>query len=142
MPLTIMRRLKSRNALNWPGLIILDPTAPMRAAIWAQELYESKLRMNPVNALRSMFLASFRRKMELTGHEIEVQAAVRFYGSDEVNHRWREARALKSSYDEFRGMTVSEIVRQLRARKRAAQRFVNRHSEEIGRMVRSKGGRT
>lgn len=74
LPITILKRLKGANGRNWPGYVQIDPGAPMRAAVWAQEAWESRHKLNPVNLLRSRLSLRHRRRMEIMGHEVEVQA--------------------------------------------------------------------
>jgi len=91
---TFRHRLENANGRNWPGLIVIDPAAEMRAAVWAQEAFEANWKLNPWNLLRRTFTARGREEMEVMGHEIEVQTAVLLYGVDGLEYRSKEARVL------------------------------------------------
>ena len=130
MPLTLTRRLRGRNARNWPGLVIMDPRAPLPAAVWAQECYEAGLKLNPVNLIRVAFSKAFRREMEIMGHEIETQAAVRIYGRVEAAYRRKEARVL-TRHPEFKGWGAGKIERAMRAKSCAADKWVARNIDAI-----------
>ena len=75
IPITLTRSLRGANGRNWPGLVLLDPDAPLRAAVWAQEAYEARYKLNPINLIRVRLSKRARREMELMGHEIEAHAA-------------------------------------------------------------------
>lgn len=130
MPLTFTRRLKRGNARNWPGVIVMDPEAPLPAAVWAQECYEAEHKLNPVNLFRAALSNGARRDMEIMGHEIEVQAAVRVYGKDEAAYRADEARAL-TKYGEFKGWSREKITAAMEGRSEAAARWVKRNIRQI-----------
>jgi hypothetical protein len=36
MTFTIEYPLKSANGRNWPGIVVIHPDAPFKAAVWAQ----------------------------------------------------------------------------------------------------------
>ena len=97
-PIVIEKNLNGRNARNWPGVVLIDPDAHEPAAVAAQELYESRHKMNPVNLLRRTFDDDHRRDMEIMGHEVEVQASVLIYGADEASRRAREAASMQRGY--------------------------------------------
>ena len=119
------------NARNWPGLIKIRPDLKYLGAVWAQEAYEAMLKMAPWNMILHIFSASFRRSMELMGHEIEVQAALRFYEADSEKYRWSEAYALVHGYDDFSGYTEEKVERELRKRSKQAVRWVDDYADDI-----------
>ena len=130
MPLTFTRRLKRGNARNWPGVIVIDPRAPCPAAVWAQECYEAEHKLNPMNLLRVAFSKRARREMELMGHEIETQVAVRVYGKPRLIYRAKEAKAL-TKYPEFKGWSQERIHAEMKAKSVKARRWVERNIERI-----------
>lgn len=110
LPIIIRRRIDGANGTNWPGVVILDPDAPMPAATLAQEVWESRWKLNPANLLRRLTSDNTRRRMEIMGHEVEVQAAVLIYEADTDAIRSREARAMLAGYDGlFRGWTLDRL---------------------------------
>ena len=114
MTFTIEYPLKSANGRNWPGIVVIHPDAPFKAAVVAQEFYEARAKLNPLTFLRTRLSKAARRDMEITGHEVEVQAAVEFYGVDESVYRAREAAQMQRGYDGlFRGMTAQQIEAQV-----------------------------
>lgn len=108
---TFIRRLDGAHGRNWPGVVILNPDAPLPAATWAQEAWEAEYKLNPINLIRTRLSRSARRAMEITSHEIEVQAAHAVYGRDRAQYRLAEARAMQRGYDGlFGGMTPEDIA--------------------------------
>ncbi|MGR3593052.1 MAG: hypothetical protein ACU0B9_07055 [Limimaricola soesokkakensis] len=140
MPLTFTRPLKRGNARNWPGVIVMDPDAPLPAAVWAQECYEAEWKLNPVNMLSVAFSRSARREMEIMGHEIEVQVAVRLYGRRAGIYRTEEARAL-TAYPEFKGWTQARIEAAMIGKRGEAARWVEQNLETIRRHLEPKRAR-
>ena len=121
------RDLDGRNAYNKPGIVFIDPDAPLRAAVWAQEDYEARYKLDPVRWATIRTNRRERQLMELRSHEIEVQAAALVYGADPVAYRQREAQLMRQGYDGlFSNKTEAEIVGEmegftLRARKWVAE---------------------
>ncbi|MGR3463611.1 hypothetical protein [Limimaricola sp.] len=130
MPLTFTRRLKRGNARNWPGVIVIDPRAPCPAAVWAQECYEAEHKLDPINLLRVAFSKRARREMEIMGHEIETQVAVRIYGKPRLIYRAKEAKAL-TKYPEFKGWSQERILAAMRAESGRARQWVSRNMGRI-----------
>jgi hypothetical protein len=128
-PFTIFRKIEG-NGRNWPGFIIMDPDAPLPAAVWAQEYYEAQMKLNPWNLLRVATSKSARRKMELMGHEIETQVAVRIYRKNEDHYRSKEADALLG-YSEFKGVPKWKIILGMIANKSEANKFINKNMDKI-----------
>lgn len=73
-----------------------------------------------------------KRAMELWGHEVEVQAAVSYYGADEARKRRSEARSMVA-HDGYRfgDWTVSEVVEGMKGRRKAARRWVGDHEADL-----------
>ena len=70
--------------------------------------------------------------MEITGHEIEVQAAVEFYGVDEGVYRAREVAQMHRGYDGlFKHMTAAQIEARMLDRKAEALHFVSANRSKI-----------
>ena len=128
LPIIITRRLSGRNARNWPGLVILGKGIRYPAAVCAQEVYESRWKLNPVNMLRHNFSEAARREMEIMGHEIEVQAAARIYGAAEGAYRTKEAAAMIRGYDGlFQGFSAGGLEAAMAAKADQARRWVSRN---------------
>lgn len=134
LPIVIQRPLSGANGRNWPGLVILNPNAPHRAAVAAQEIWEARHKLNPLNLFRRLTSKSHRRKMEYAGHEIEVTVSARLYGQPEAQARRREAEAMARGYDGlFRGMTIAQLEAEMQARSAAARAWVAKHIRDISR---------
>lgn len=128
LPIIITRRLTGRNARNWPGLVILGKGIRYPAAVCAQEVYESRWKLNPVNLLRRAVSKSARRDMEIMGHEIEVQSAARIYGAAEGAYRAKEAAAMIRGYDGlFKGFSAGGLEAAMAAKADQARRWVSRN---------------
>ena len=132
MTITIEYPLKSANGRNWPGIVVIHPDAPFKAAVWAQEFYEARAKLNPLTFLRTRLSKAALRDMEITGHEIEVQAAVNFYDADECIYRAHEAARMQRGYDGlFRGMTLAQIEARMLDRKAEALHLVSANRSKI-----------
>lgn len=129
--LTFEKKFENKNAENKPGRIWMDPRANPYGAIWAQEAYEATEKLNPFKALIFLFSKNFRRNLEVMGHEIEVQAAVKFYMKDEDDYRKREAYVMAHYYDEFSGHSEEVIIREMIKVSRDARKWVNKHEDQI-----------
>ena len=134
IPITLTRSLRGANGRNWPGLVLLDPDAPLRAAVWAQEAYEARHKLNPLNLIRVRFSKRARREMEIMSHEIEAHAAAVFYARSLAAYRRAEAAAMRAGYDGlFASMPTAAIVEAMAARGTEAARWVRRNREKIER---------
>jgi hypothetical protein len=111
--ITLSKKLNGANGRNWPGIVIIDPAAEMRAAVWAQEMYEATWKLNPWNLLRRTFTARGREEMEIMGHEVEVQAAVLLYGVDAIEYRSLEVWALSHYKGLWRSIPVQDRPRHI-----------------------------
>ena len=120
--------LDGRNAKNNAFRVVIDPDVPFRAAVLAQELYEAEAKRDPVRAIEVRLDSSAERKLEITGHEVEVQAAALIYGQDEAAYRAKEAASMHRGYGGlFRDMPVAEIIAAMEARKPTARQWVERN---------------
>ena len=136
MTFTIEYPLKSANGRNWPGIVVIHPDAPFKAAVVAQEYYEARAKLNPLTLLRTRLSKSARRDMEITGHEIEVQAAVAFYDADEGAYRAREVAQMHRGYDGlFKHMTAAQIEARMLDERETARRFVSANRSKIAAQV-------
>ena len=134
IPITLTRSLRGANGRNWPGLVLLDPDAPLRAAVWAQEAYEARYKLNPINLIRVRFSNRARREMEIMSHEIEAHAAAVVYARSLAAHRWAEAKAMRDGYDGlFAGIPAVAIVEAMTARRTEAARWVRRNRKFLER---------
>lgn len=125
-PYTVERELDGVNAKNYPGVVVIDPDTEFRAAVWAQEYYEAKRKGHPFGLALVRLDTSEQRDMELIGHEIETQVAVRLYQQDEAEYRRREARALKNAYgDLFKKSDVDDVQAQMLGRREYAVEWVD-----------------
>lgn len=129
-------KLGGANARNWPGYVQVKRNVPNRAAVVAQEAWESMHKMDPINLMFRVFLRSKkdRRKFEYMGHECEVQAAVLIYGHNVNHYRTAEAMALHRGYDGlFAHMTVEQIAAEMRARSEKAKAWVRANLHHLRR---------
>lgn len=137
LPITRERQLKGRNAYNQGGYVVMDPDAKPYAAIWAQECYEAMYKLNPINALKVRFSDSARRKMEITGHEIEVQVAGWLYGEKITEYRKEEAQRMINGYNGlFKGYTVASLVQRMMVRMYSAEKWISKNMEKIKRRMK------
>lgn len=127
---------ENTNAKNWPGFVLMTRRLPYSAAIWAQEAYEATLKLNPIVFLRMLFDSkNMRQYMEIRGHEIEVQAAIKFYGASEYSYRNSEVQALKRYYPEFKDRSLDWIENEMYAVSDWAKDWVENHSKQIEKYV-------
>lgn len=134
LPITILKRLSGANGRNWPGYVQLDPDAPLRAAVWAQEAWESMYKMNPMNLLRVRLSRKYRRRMEIMGHEVEVQAAAMVYGISASKYRMDESGSMKNGYNGlFDSMSRTQLIAAMEAVAPDAARWVRRNRGRIER---------
>jgi hypothetical protein len=133
LPIVKWKRPGSANGRNWPGTYVeVDPNHSHKRSVLAQEMYESGYKLNPINLVRTRISRSDQRKMELMGHEVEVQAAVAFYGVNEADHRLNEARAMYAGYEGlFKDMPSDEIVGEMEQRAGKARKWVEDHLDGI-----------
>lgn len=145
IPATTIVDLEGRNATNNIFRIKIDPDTPYPAAVWTQERYESRYKLgsliHPLRLFRRLFKTEeFKRELELMGHEIEVQAAVVFYGALEIDYRLREAQGMKrhGSYH-FETWSTSDIFGAMQRWKPEAIRWVRDHQDLIRDMKKKLG---
>lgn len=131
LPITFFKKNTEYNGRNWPGVVIMRKNHPQGAAIWAQEAYEARYKLNPINFIKSR-TSSGCRKMEILSHEIETQAAVILYGVNENEYRNKEARTLSTKYKHaFDGMTQENIIIEMLAVSAKAKRWVEKNIDDI-----------
>lgn len=119
------------NARNWPGLIKIRPDLVLFAAVWAQESYESLWKLNPFNLISLLLGKKARRKMEVMGHEIEVQVATQFYDIHEDEYRTQEAQVMARHYPEFHPLSVGAVKSLMLEQSDKAKRWVDKHRGRI-----------
>ena len=137
LPITREKQLKGRNAYNRGGYVVMDPDAKPYAAIWAQECYEAMYKLNPINALKVRFSDKARRKMEIMGHEIEVQVAGWLYGLNKDEYRKEEVQRMINGYRGlFGGYTVASLVQMLEARSYSANKWISENKQKIKKMMK------
>ena len=133
---TKLVKIAGANGRNWPGVIHLNPNAPYRAAVWAQEAYEAVHKLNPFNLLRTRLSKRHKQRMEIMGHEIEVQAVRIVYALNINSVRQREAISMKRGYDGlFADMTKDQIEQLMLANQDAANRWVRKNLNQIKKWV-------
>lgn len=118
------------NALNNRRRVIINPTIQYPAAVLAQECFESRWKWWPWNLVWRRLFDAGRRRMEIRGHESEVQAVDILYGEDMGQWRDRKARIMKRSYDGiFDDYSVEELKREMRKYSKRQRKFVLKHYE-------------
>lgn len=126
------------NGRNWPGLVLVRKDHPFRAAVAGQEAWESMHKSDPVKLFFRVFKRNDndKREFEYMGHEVEVQAAVLFYGVNGREYRMKEAASMRKGYDGlFEHMTVVQISDQLRQRSGKASRWLNEYRPQLQKVV-------
>ena len=132
LPRIYHRKLDGANGRNNAFRVIMDPDAMWWRAVLAQEIWESNHKrgalVRPWRLFRMLFRRrEFKQELELMGHEIEVQAARRFYDADPKHHRKTEAEGMRRHYPQFRGWSAEQIEREMRKRTDDAVRWLNDH---------------
>lgn len=107
-PIVRWGKLDGANGRNWPLFVYMDKRANYPLAVLAQEIYESNYKLNPIKLLKTRW-GEGARDLELRGHEVEVQAAVRLYDVPEIAYRRLEASAMAAYYPQFDDMTSEDI---------------------------------
>lgn len=134
LPIIFERRIRGANGRNWPGVVVMHPDAPLPAAVLAQEWWEAMHKLNPLNALRVAFSSHARRRMELTSHEVEVQAAAIIYGKDRHDYRVAEVDRMKRGYDGlFDAVTRAQMRAAMEAMSDEARRWVRQKVDKLER---------
>lgn len=131
IPIIIRRPLTGANGRNWPGVVILNPDAQLPAAVLAQEWWEAVWKLNPLNLILR-FLPRYRRRMEVMGHEVEVQAAALIYGLDATAYRQAEAARMQRGYAGlFDGWPTMRIEAEMRRNSHRATRWVAKRRRKL-----------
>lgn len=132
LPVMKMKRPShGANASNSMWRIEIDPKLESFHAVLAQELFEFGWKWKWGRGFATPFSKSLQRKMEVRGHEVEVQWKAMWDSLDDdqvVEYRWAEARAL-SRYKAFKGLSVDTIYdMMLEVIPEANKWVVNNHS--------------
>jgi hypothetical protein len=128
-PFIFQRKLKHANGTNNALWIVMDPDAANYDCVLAQEVYECLFRKNPVNMFYVEFTRRGQRKMEIRGHEVEVQtyAILNKKTPKQVEqYRATEAHGMSNHYDCFKGMSVNEIITQMESESARCKTWVER----------------
>ncbi|MFV0383862.1 hypothetical protein [Paracoccus sp. (in: a-proteobacteria)] len=134
-PLIFLRPLRGAHGRNWPGIAVIDPDAPHREAVAAQEIWEAGHKMNPVNLIPVLISRKARRRMEIMGHEVEVQAAALILGRDQTRYRAAEIAAMKRGYGGlFDAMSNRDLRMAMAARSAEARKWVRTNRARLMRM--------
>lgn len=155
LPVTIWRdSVGGGNAKNLPGFIRMRRGLDYPGAVWAQELYEARLRwlFLPFDVPLVLIgravprLAFYERRYELMGHAIEIEAEAMLRrkspgarGRDFPSLVHREARAL-TRYRAFKGWSADRIEKALRKRESAAWEWASLRSNKIFRVQHERAG--
>lgn len=133
-PIVIERPLVGKNGTNWPGLVILNPDAPLPAAVLAQEWREAMYKLNPVNLIATRLSKRALRRMEVMGHATEIAAEVLIYGRDEGKAMDREIEAMRRGYGGlFADVPVVPLKYALTAAQPDARRWVKARRKRLER---------
>lgn len=116
------------NASNNAFRIVIRRGIPCFGAVLCQERAEWAWKWKRLQLPR--FISSLRREMELFGHAVEVEVAVRHYAMDRDAYEHSEARAL-TSYRQFRGIPLADILAGLVRNRIKAALWVDRHSNYV-----------
>lgn len=125
-PTSFVEQLSSNGRNN--AFRIRIKRGPYQAAVYAQELFEFGYKWRRLHVFLN------KREMELMSHEIEVQAAVLFYGVDEVQYRRREAGGMPA-YPWLKGLSPVVIEQEMLDRSVAAREWVQKRRAKIKRAV-------
>lgn len=130
-----VRDLEGAYGSNTVTKITIDPDAPCPRATYAQELYEARAKRNPVVGIGKRFDSSIHRQMEVEGHEVETQAAVRFCGAHEHTYRQSEAEVMQNGYGGlFRDMSIIEIEARMQEFTEEANKWINAHRVSLSKL--------
>lgn len=127
LPIIIIGNLDSKiDGKNWPFLVFIDRSTIKGASCLARHIFESMWKANPINFIADLFTDSNKQKMEITGHEIEVQVSSILYGLEENPIRSQKSRQLMPpNYDGvFQNMTEEEISFEMRQYRSEAKTWV------------------
>lgn len=126
------RYLKGATARNNPVCIWIDPDQKNYKAVLAQETYECETRKWLYNLAKWWLFDDYKRILEATGQEIEVQVFISLNkGASETNYRRLQAEILANKYNQFAHWSVNDIESMMFRQRDVAQRWI-RNSEEFG----------
>jgi len=118
-------------AANVAGRIWMRDGLRYPAAVWAQECYEAEKKLIPGYGWLHVFSPAVRRRLEIIGHEVETQAAVRLYGVDEHDYRQTEATDMIGYYSEFRDFHAHGLARAMETVAPQAKAWVEKNESRI-----------
>lgn len=131
LPLIYKKKPKNgANANNNMLRIVINPDLKHFDAILAQELFEFGYKWKWLRGFVTAFSKKAQREMELRGHEVEVQWAVKYNGVDESEYRDLEAKALVR-YKAFKGMSKEEIYRGMRKHSNECKIWVRKNTDYV-----------
>jgi len=124
--------LRGATARNNPVCIWINPEQKNYKAVLAQETYECETRKWLYNLAKWWLSDDYKRIIEATGQEIEVQMYVDLnIGVSETNYRRVQAETLANKYNQFAHWSVNDIESMMFRQRDLAQRWI-RNSEEFG----------
>lgn len=120
------------NARNWACRVQVKRSTKYRAAVVAQEAFEAMQKCG-FGIIRRIFRSkSDQREMEYMGHEIEVQAKIKFYRLHGPTARLHEAEDMQRGYDDlFAHMSTDEVGMEMAKRRTKAIEWVNRYESKL-----------
>ena len=138
-PILKVERLKHFNGKNGLLSITMDKETvrdsnPFGEAIFAQEyreFYHSSLIL--VRVIES-FVPKVQRMVEYKGHALEVVWAADNDKELDIDAYWKEEAFALQYYEQFEGMSLSEIEKELRLYENDARHYMDVHKYDIKRM--------
>jgi hypothetical protein len=130
-----VKDLNGKWGSNSITLIKIDPSAPCPKGTYAQELWEALAKRDPVTYLSIRSDSSAQRQFEITGHEVEVQAAVEFCAVDEDEYRKREANTMHRGYDGlFKKSSPEDIEARMKRETKDAAKWVKENRRTLDKL--------
>lgn len=142
-PFTFEKEISS-NARNWPLVIVMNPKAKFKTAIWMQECYESNFKTFRLGMFKNLFSKKSKMKMEIMGHEIEVLAMAEYYGYNLEQlqaYRVKEATTMKNNYNGLFDSydSIDDLVEAMKDRTESARKWL-KNKDKMGKKVFKKLG--
>lgn len=113
------------NARNNPLFIVIREDIEHFNAVLDQEMFECEQKKWIHKMIYCSYTKQGQKKLELMGHEIEVQSAVLHYGVDEEVYRKKEAESMRAGYKVFSLDKVSEIESGMKFYKKYAIEYLD-----------------
>lgn len=114
------KRIQIRRGLKYP------------MAVLAQEYYEACHKKSLVNRLRVRWSNKYKRRMEIMGHEIECQAAQKFYKRPLGPYRVHEAQGMLLGYGGlFKGRTRKQVYDAMRLKQDDARLWLGKNENWV-----------